>query len=101
MGKKKLSSKVEERQDYGKGSFGSKNDFLTELFALQQKYPECYLEVWTPEDYSAKAPRDLTIRESMIVSNYLYNYVDANEGTTWKKIEEFVKKTLDDHNDFE
>lgn len=100
MKKKKVSS-VEERQDYGKGSFGSSQAFLSELFALQQKYPECYIEVWTPEDYCAKAPRDLTIRESMIVSNYLYNYVDANEGTTWKKVEEFVKKTLDEHNDFE
>jgi hypothetical protein len=100
MSKKKVSS-TEERQDYGKGSFGSSQAFLSELFALQQKYPECYIEVWTPEDYCAKAPRDLTIRESMIVSNYLYNYVDANEGTTWNKIEKYVKKTLDDHSDLE
>jgi hypothetical protein len=37
----------------------------------------------------------------MIVSNYLYNYVDANVGTTWNKVEEYVKKTLDDHSDLE
>lgn len=98
-----IRSTVEEycEQDYGKGGFGSKPDFLTDLFALQQKYPECYLEAWTPEDYCAKSPRVLTIRESMIVSSYLYNYVDANEGTTWNKVEGFVKKTLDEHSDFE
>ena len=90
----------EERQDYGKG-FGSKPDFLKELFDLQQRYPECYIEAWTPEDYEAKAGRQLTVREAMIVSNYLYNYVDANAGTTWDKIEKYVKKTLDDHSDLE
>jgi hypothetical protein len=101
VNKKKIRQTVDEvypDQDYGKG-FGSKNEFLTELFALQQKYPECYLEVWTPEDYCAKAPRDLTTREAMIVSNYLYNYVDANQGTTWKKVEHYVKKVLDEHGD--
>ena len=100
VNKKKIRQVVEEvypDQDYGK--FGGKQDFLTELFALQQKYPECYLEVWTPEDYCAKAQRDLTTREAMIVSNYLYNYVDANEGTTWKKVEHYVKKVLDEHSD--
>lgn len=91
---------TEERQDYGKG-FGSKPNFLESLFALQKSYPECYIEAWTPEDYETKAGRQLTIRESMIVSNYLYNYVDANAGTTWDKIEKYVKKTLDDHNDLE
>ncbi len=90
----------EERQDYGKG-FGSKPNFLEDLFALQQRYPECYIEAWTPEDYETKAGRQLTIREAMIVSNYLYNYMDANEGTSWKTIEEYVKKTLDDHSDLE
>ncbi len=90
----------EERQDYGKG-FGSKRNFLDDLFALQQNYPECYIEAWTPEDYEAKSNRPLTMRESMIVSNYLYNYVDANKGTTWKKIEKYVKKTLDEDNDLE
>lgn len=90
----------EERQDYGKG-FGSKPNFLEALFALQQTYPECYIEAWTPEDYEAKAGREITIREAMVVSNYLYNYVNANEGTTWNKIEKYVKKTLDDHSDLE
>lgn len=80
---------------------GSLPNFFSELFALQQKYPECYVEAWTPEDYRVKAPRFLTTRESMIVSNYLYNNVDAHKGTTWKKVGEFVKKTLDEHNDFE
>lgn len=73
-----------------------KQDFLTDLFALQQKYPECYLEAWTPEDYCAKSSRNLTIGEAMIVSNYLYNYVDANQGTTWNKVEKYVKKVLDE-----
>jgi len=99
ISKKKIRESVEQvyEQDYGK--YGGKQDFLVDLFALQQKYPECYLEAWTPEDYCAKAPRDLTIREAMIVSNYLYNYVDANLGTTWNKVENFVKKVLDEHSD--
>lgn len=99
VNKKQIRQAVESvyEQDYGK--YGGKQDFLTDLFALQQKYPECYLEAWTPEDYCAKSSRDLTIRESMIVSNYLYNYVDANQGTTWNKVEKYVKKVLDEHAD--
>jgi len=96
--KKRKVETPEERQDYGKG-FGSKPNFLHDLFDLQQKYPECYIEAWTPEDYETKANKPLTIRESMVVSNYLYNYCDANEGTTWDKIDFYVKKTLDEHSD--
>lgn len=74
--------------------------FMSELFALQEKYPECYVEAWTPEDYNAKTKRSLTTREAMIVSSYLYNHYDANnEGTTWNKVEGIVKKTIDDHSD--
>lgn len=99
--KKKKVETYEERQDYGKGGFGSKPNFLSDLFELQQKYPECYIEAWTPEDYEAKSKEPLTIRECMVVSNYLYNYVDANEGTTWSKIEHYVQKTLEDHKDLD
>jgi len=86
----------EERQDYERGH-GSKPYFLDALFTLQQNYPECYIEAWTPEDYEAKVNRPMTMHESKTVSNYLYNYVDANEGTTWNKVENFVKKVLDEH----
>lgn len=95
MSKKKIRQMVEHHVafDY-KDGFGSKVNFMTEFLALQQKYPECYVEAWTPEDYNAKTERPLTTREAIIVSSNLYNYADANEGTTWNKVEKYVKKSI-------
>jgi len=102
VNKKKIRQVVEEvyEQDYGK--FGGKQDFLTDLFALQQKYPECYIEAWTPEDYSTVTQQDfpvhrLSIGQCEIVSSNLYNYADANEGTTWDKVKHFVNKTIKEY----
>lgn len=97
VNKKKIRQAVEEvyEQDYGK--FGGKQDFLTDLFALQQKYPECYIEAWTPEDYSTQTKQNLTLNQCTIVSSNLYNYADANEGTTWDKIKYMVEKTIQEY----
>lgn len=73
--------------------------FLTDLFALQQKYPECYVEAWTADDYQTTVPISMTKGQSEIVSNMLYNTCDANKGTTWKKVRGCVKDMLKDYYD--
>jgi hypothetical protein len=70
--------------------------FYEELKALQEKYPMCYIEAWTPEDYvSADAdydedsdPEETDWNElnHVLTTNSLYNNFDANYGTNWDRI---------------
>ena len=77
-------------------------NFYKDLKDLQAKYPMCYIEAWTPEDYSTATQQDfpvhrLTLGQCEIVSSNLYNYADANEGTTWDKVKYMVNKTLEEY----
>lgn len=72
-------------------------NFLTDLFALQQKYPECYVEAWTADDYQTTIKDKLTKGQNEIITNMLYNTCDANKGTTWKKVRACVEDTVENY----
>ena len=71
-------------------------NFYKELKALQSKYPMCYIEAWTPEDYDsvdADYDDDKEIEEAdwndqdhIGTTNALYDSFDANIGTNWDRI---------------
>jgi hypothetical protein len=70
--------------------------FYEELKALQQKYPMCYIEAWTPEDYvstDVDYDNDEDLEEAnwngldhVLTTNKLYNSFNANYGTNWDRI---------------
>lgn len=71
-------------------------NFWKELKAMQEKYPMCYIEAWTPEDYdSVDADYDEDEKEveanwdddsHIKTTNSLYHSFDANYGTNWDRI---------------
>ena len=70
-------------------------DFQKDLAALRQKYPMCYVEAWTPEDFCSEA---VTGKECLVFDWYdpaheltaeiLYESFDANLGTCWASVED-------------
>lgn len=72
------------------------NKFYEDLKKLQSKYPMCYIEAWTPEDYvsvDADYDDDKEIEEAdwndqdhIGTTNSLYDSFDANYGTNWDRI---------------
>ena len=77
-------------------------EFYKELKELQDKYPMCYVEAWTPEDYiSANVDydndedpeeADWEDEQHLSTATSLYKYFDANYGTNWERIRECVSK---------
>jgi hypothetical protein len=98
MKKKQIKQVVDEvlDQDYSESEHRS-SEFLTDLFALQHKHPHCYVEAWTPEDYENASQKRLTKGQCEIISSMLYNTIDCNEGTNWKKVNRLVEKTLNEY----
>lgn len=75
-------------------------DFYKELRDFQAKYPMCYVEAWTPEDYDSvdadyndedPEPKSYTDWNKDVhcdTTSKLYKYFDANYGTSWERIRE-------------
>lgn len=82
----------------------TKNSFYDDLREFKEKYPECYIESWTPEDYSS-VNHDIENEDADIdypepnwsdelwvnVSNKLEHDFDANNGTNWNRLEYVIK----------
>ena len=73
--------------------------FYTELDALRKKYPMCYIEAWTPDDFVCNAATGKDDEEDgeasaadwedpahVGVAENLYDSFDANLGTNWDAI---------------
>ncbi len=84
------------------------SDFYDELRVLSEKYPMCYIEAWTPEDYFMMKHKDQNIEdiqdklnwndeEWVQVSEKLYDTFDANHGTNWHKLFHIVENTTCEH----
>jgi hypothetical protein len=98
MKKNQIKQVVDEVLDHTyTNSEHHSSEFLTDLLALHRKYPHCYIEAWTPEDYENISQKHLTKGQCEIVSSMLYNTMDANEGTTWDKVNRLVEKTLNEY----
>jgi hypothetical protein len=73
-------------------------NFYKDLKDLQAKYPMCYIEAWTPEDYDSvdadydddekEVESDWKDQDHIGTTNSLYNSFDANYGTNWDRIRE-------------
>jgi hypothetical protein len=72
--------------------------FYKDLKDLQAKYPMCYIEAWTPEDYDSvdadfdddekEVESDWKDQDHIGTTNSLYDSFDANYGTNWDRIRE-------------
>jgi len=86
----------------------TKNSFYDDLREFKGKYPECYIECWTPEDYSSikhdleneneneneniDYPETNWSDELWInVSNKLEHDFDANNGTNWDRLKYVIQ----------
>jgi hypothetical protein len=76
--------------------------FYEDLKNFKEKYPECYIECWTPEDYSSikhdleneniDYPETNWSDELWInVSNKLDHDFDANNGTNWDRLKYVIQ----------
>jgi hypothetical protein len=77
-------------------SYDVDTNYLTDLLAFQGKYPECYIEAWCPVDYENAAKKKINMSQAKVISSYLYNTCNADEGTSWKKIREALKKVFEE-----
>lgn len=70
--------------------------FYDDLRKFQAKYPMCYIEAWTPEDYVSAAnqgnededstPVDWNDPDHEAVADRLSRHFDANIGTNWDRV---------------
>jgi hypothetical protein len=81
------------------------NEFYEDLVKFQEKYPMCYIEAWTPEDFAfMKSKIDKTEKYELnwntwnFVAEKLYETFDANQGTNWHKVFHIVEGSLCTHN---
>ena len=58
-------------------------EFIRDLRALRAKYPQCYIEAWTPGDYEM----DWDNPSAIAVSERLYYDFDASVGTNWETVQ--------------
>ena len=56
--------------------------FREALDKLRKKFPMCYIEAWTPEDFQTEWNSD----DSLRVAGALEDGFDANIGTHWDRI---------------
>lgn len=75
--------------------------FYQELKEFRKRYPMCYLEAWTPEDFdlddsgSPKDEADWTARRWKRVASRLGHEFDASVGTNWVRVKEVTKRLAD------
>lgn len=70
--------------------------FHRDLEALRNKYPECYIEAWMPEDFSLRFVKILDRDTCERISQLLEDRFDANYGTDWSRIEECTDIALEE-----
>ncbi len=72
----------------------SEESFYRDLKELRTKYPMCYIEAWTPEDFDMeRGEGDSTNWGQRIwtrVASRLSHEFDAERGTNWARVEEMV-----------
>jgi hypothetical protein len=76
------------------------NEFYDDLAELQNKYPSCYIEAWTPEDFVKiikKEESEINWNDYIPVAQKLYDTFDGNQGTNWHKVFHIVEGSPCNH----
>lgn len=76
------------------------DEFYNDLAELQNKYPSCYIEAWTPEDFVKiikKEECDTDWNKWIPVAQKLYDTFDGNQGTNWHKVFHIVEGSPCNH----
>jgi hypothetical protein len=60
--------------------------FSGELKALQDKYPDHFIDAWIPEDFQMMTDKHLSADDCKKVAAWCYDCVDANTGMNWQTI---------------
>jgi len=73
--------------------------FQKELESLRNKYPMCYIEAWTPEDFNTSLATNLNWEDDTCIeiAQELYDSFDANDGTSWTSLD-MIKSNLSFNN---
>jgi hypothetical protein len=68
-------------------------EYRKDLAALRERYPMCYLESWTPDEFDAVAEREDSVladwfdpKHLQTAENLLRSF-DPMEGTNWETID--------------
>lgn len=87
-----------------------KSSFFADLQELRNKYPQVYLEAWTPDDYefirenkndsesawdSEALLADWSEPQWIAVADQLYHQFDANNGTSWLTLEHAIESSVE------
>jgi hypothetical protein len=86
------------------------SSFFCDLQKLREKYPQVYLEAWTPDDFefiseSRDEPETPWSDERMLadwsdpqwiaIADRLYHQFDANNGTTWLSLAHAIETSIE------
>lgn len=74
------------------------DSFHTDLANLRKKYPMCYVEAWTPDDFAGYASGDPNAVDWseprwLDIASELEHGFDANQGTNWFRVEYAVNES--------
>ena len=61
--------------------------FHKELKKFQNKYPECAITAWMPDDFQDRASKKLTKEDNLNIAEELVNSFDAEIGINWDVID--------------
>jgi len=70
--------------------------FHIALENLRGKFPEYYIEAWSPDDFKTTTEHTLTHDDCCTIANNLYEAFDANVGTTWERVACAVEQWIPD-----
>ena len=65
------------------------SSFFSDLTKLRDKYPMCYVEAWTPDDFNT----EWASHDSEAIASVLCHRFDAEYGTSWNSVESAKEET--------
>lgn len=77
--------------------------FRTDLRKFRAKYPMCYIEAWTPNDFACAQTAEMNVEEikanwqnpeNISIVQKLEHGFDANDGTYWERIKAEMRNLI-------
>ena len=75
------------------------DDCCAAIDKLRKKYPECYIEMWGPEDFEGETDKELTHDDHCAIVDWLYHRHDCEYGTTWKSVRQAIQNVVEHYED--